>query len=80
MLILLPFHGQSSTEDVEAVFADPAVLASTGKYPMGQNPNMFDPDFFQKFAAPLRFQEISLDVWGGSSEVWRTSGEPLDCT
>ena len=42
MLIPLPFHGQSSTEDVEAVFADPAALASTGKYPMGQNPNMFD--------------------------------------
>ena len=58
MLIPLPFHGQSSTEDVEGVFADPAVLASTGKYPMGQNPNMFDPDSLQKFAAPLGFQEI----------------------
>ena len=28
MLIPLPFHGQSSPEDVEAVFSDPAVLAS----------------------------------------------------
>ena len=36
MLIPLPFRGQSSTEDVEAVFSDPAVLASTGKYPMVQ--------------------------------------------
>ena len=39
-IIPLPFHGQSPTEDVEAVFADPAVLASTGKYPMGQSPNI----------------------------------------
>ena len=58
MLIPLPFLGQSSTEDVEAVFADPALLASTGKYPMGQNPSIFDSDSFQKFAAPLGFQEI----------------------
>ena len=34
VLIPLPSHGQSSTEDVEAAFADPAVLASTGKYPI----------------------------------------------
>ena len=46
MLIPRPFHGQSSTEDVEAVFSDPAVLASTGKYPMGQNPDMFAPESF----------------------------------
>ena len=32
MLIPLPFHGQSSPEDVNAMFADPAVLAATGKY------------------------------------------------
>ena len=51
MLIPLPFHGQSSTECVEAVFADPAVLASTGKHPMGQNPSTYDSDAFQKFAA-----------------------------
>ena len=38
MLRLLPFHGQSSTECVQAVFADPSVLAATGKYPLGQNP------------------------------------------
>ena len=58
MLIPLPFHGQSSTECVEAVFSEPAVLASTGKYPLGQNSSIYDPDAFQKYAAPLRFQEI----------------------
>ena len=58
MLIPLPFHGQSSPEDVEAVFSDPAVLASTGKYPLGQNQSLFDPESFQKFSAPLAFQEI----------------------
>ena len=58
MLIPLPFHGQSSTECVEAVFAEPAVLASTGKYPLRQNSSIYDPDAFQKYAAPLRFQEI----------------------
>ena len=54
MLIPLPFHGQSSTECVEAMFAEPAVLASTGKYPLGQNSSICDPDAFQKYAAPLR--------------------------
>ena len=58
MLIALPFHGQSSPEDVEAMFSDPAVLASTGKYPLGQNQSLFDPESFQKFSAPLAFQEI----------------------
>ena len=57
MLIPLPFHGQGSTEDVEAVFSDPAVLASIGKYPLGQNPSLFAPESFQKFSAPLAFQE-----------------------
>ena len=52
MLIPLPLHGQSSTDCVEAMFAELAVLASIGKYPLGQNPA------FQKFAAPLRIQEI----------------------
>ena len=52
MLIPLPFHGQSSPEDVEAVFSDPAVLASTGKYPLGQNQSLFAPESFQKFSAP----------------------------
>ena len=65
MLIPLPFHGQSSPEDVEAVFSDPAVLASTGKYPLGQNQSLFDPESFQKFSAPLAFQEI-----------WATYREP----
>ena len=37
MLIPLPFHGQSSNEDVEAVLSDPTVLASIGRYPLGQN-------------------------------------------
>ena len=36
MLIPLPFHGQNSREDVEAVLSDPSLLASTGKYPQNQ--------------------------------------------
>ena len=59
MLIPLPFHGQSSPEDVEAVFSNPAVLASTGKYPLGQNQSLFAPESFQTFSAPLAFQ----DTW-----------------
>ena len=58
MLILLPFHGQSSTECVEAVFADPAVLAPCGKCPLGQNASIYDPIAFQKNVAPSGFQEI----------------------
>ena len=42
-LIPLPFHGQSSREDVEAVLSDPSMLASTGKYPLGQNKSLFSP-------------------------------------
>ena len=38
MLIPLPLHGQSPPEDVNAVFADPSVLAATNRYPLGQNP------------------------------------------
>ena len=40
------------------MFSDPAVLASTGKYPLGQSPSLFAPESFQKFSAPLAFQEI----------------------
>ena len=58
MLIPLPFHGQSSTECVEAVFADPAVLASTGKCPLEQNPRIYDHTAFQNNSAPVGFQEI----------------------
>ena len=36
-----------------------AALASTGKYPLGQNPSLFAPESFQKFSAPLAFQETS---------------------
>ena len=57
MLIPLPFYGQSSTECVEAVFADPAVLASIGKGPLGQNSSIYDPVAFQKFSAPPDIQE-----------------------
>ena len=35
-----------------------SVLASTGKYPMGQNKNLYAPDSFQKFSAPTAFQEL----------------------
>ena len=36
MLIPLPFHGQSSHEEVEAVLSDPSLHASTGKCPLSQ--------------------------------------------
>ena len=55
MPIPLPFHGQSSTECVEA---DPSVLAATGKYPLGQNSSVNDPVAFREFEAPPGFQEI----------------------
>ena len=58
MLIPLPFYGQSSTECVEAVFAEPAVLAATERYPLGQNPSIYDPVAFQEFEAPMGIQEI----------------------
>ena len=58
MLIPLPFHGQSPHEDVEAVFSDPSVLASTGKYPLGQNKSLFAPESFEMFSAPTAFQEL----------------------
>ena len=43
-LIPLPFHGQSSREDVEAVLSDPLILASSGKYPLGQTKSLFTPE------------------------------------
>ena len=40
---------------VESVFADPEMLMPRlGRYPMGQNPSIYDAESFQKFAAPLR--------------------------
>ena len=58
MLIPLPFHGQSSREDVEAVLSDPSLLASTGKYPLGQNKSLFAPESFEKFSAPPAFPRV----------------------
>ena len=58
MLIPLPFHGQSSYEDVNAVLTDPSLLAETGKYTLGQNRHLFDPESFEKFSAPPAFQEL----------------------
>ena len=58
MLIPLPFHGQSSTECVEGVFADPTVLATTGRYPLGQNSSMYDPVAIKEIEAPPGIQEI----------------------
>ena len=58
MLISLPLHGQSAMECVEAVFAEPSVLATTGKYPLGQNPGMYDADAFKDCDAPHDMQGI----------------------
>ena len=58
MLIPLPFHGQSSTECVDAVFAEPSVIAATGKYPLGQNSSIYDPAAFKESKAPQGLQEI----------------------
>ena len=58
MLIPLPFHGQSSREDVEAVLTDPSLLAASGKYPLGQNRALFAPESFDTFCAPPAFQEL----------------------
>ena len=58
MLIPLPFHGQRSHEDIEAVLSDPTVLASTGRYPLGQNKSLFAPESFEAFSAPTAFQEL----------------------
>ena len=58
MLIPFPFYGQSSTECVEAVFAEPAVLAATGRYPLGQNSSIYEPVAFQDFEAARGIQEI----------------------
>ena len=58
MLIPLPFHGQSSREDVDAVLTDPSLLASTGRYPLGQNRSLFAPESFDTFCAPHTFQEL----------------------
>ena len=58
MLIPLPFHGQSPPEDVDAVFADPSVLATTNRYPLAQNPRLFDAESFETYSAPSEFQQI----------------------
>ena len=58
MLIPLPFHGQSSCEDVEAVLSDPSLLASSGRYPLGQNGALFASESFDTFSAPPAFQEL----------------------
>ena len=58
MLIPLPFHGQSSTECVDAVFAEPSVLAATGKYTSGQNSSIYDPAALKESEAPQGVQEI----------------------
>ena len=60
MLIPLPFHGQSSTERVEAVFAEPSVLAATGKHLLGQNPGIYDENAFEECVAPQEMQEMAL--------------------
>ena len=58
MLIPLPFHGQSSREDVDAVLSDPSLLASSGRYPLGQNRALFAPESFDEFSAPPAFQVV----------------------
>ena len=58
MLIPLPFHGQSSREDVEAVLTDPLLLAASSKHPLGQNRALFAPESFDTFCAPPAIQEL----------------------
>ena len=58
MLIPLPCHGQSPPEDVDAVFADPSVLAATHKYPLAWNPGLFDAESFENLSAPSEFQRV----------------------
>ena len=58
MLVPLLIHGQSSTECVEAMFAEPSALAATGKYPLGQNPGIYNDDAFKRSEAPQDIQEI----------------------
>ena len=40
------------------VFAEPSVLAVTGKYPLGQNSGIYDEDSFRECEAPQEMQEI----------------------
>ena len=75
MLIPFPFHGQSSHEDVEAVLSDPTVLASIGRYPLGQNKSLFAPESFEVFSAPNAFQEL----WAAHGEP-RFAGSCIVCT
>ena len=56
MLIPLPFHGQSSREDVDAIMTDPSVLAASGKYPLGQNRALFAPESCDTFVHLLHFK------------------------
>ena len=58
MLIPLPFHGQSPSDEVQAVFTDPSVLAETNKYPLAWNPNLFDAAYFEEFSAPVELQRV----------------------
>ena len=62
MLIPLPFHGQSSYEDVEAVLSDPFLLASTGKYPLGQNRTLFAPESFENSLHLLHSKNCGLHI------------------
>ena len=55
MLIPLPFHGQSPQEDVDTAFSEPSVLASIGKYPLGQCKGLFTPESYEMFSAPPAF-------------------------
>ena len=54
--IPLLFHGQSSEECVETVFADPTVLAE--KYLLGKNPDIYDKENKRMHEAPLQVQEL----------------------
>ena len=76
MLIPLPLHGQSSTACVEAVFAEPSVLAVTGKYPLGHNSGIYDEVAFRECEAPpdmrsgLHFGIPVLPDHALSAQMW----------
>ena len=43
---------------LRSLFVEPSVLAATGRYPLGQNPSIYDEDALKECEAPQGMQEI----------------------